>query len=242
MIRGMLIIAALLSTAAAAARPVKIVHNSSLLEFTYSWPAEAAAIPALDKRFRGEMAKAYREALATAREDRKAYREERRTGMHDYYSMEWTTAGESGRLLSLQGEFSTFTGGAHPNTSYDALLWDRMLGRPVATAALFGPKGAFAVLTRASYCKGLDGERLRRREGEKLDLPEFNACPNYSDLAIAPVDANRNGRFDRFAFVASPYIAGPYAEGQYEIAVPVTAKLLSALRPQYRSSFEAQRQ
>lgn len=240
--RGTLIIAALLCTAATAARPVKIVRNSKALEFTYSWPAEAAAIPALDKRFRTEMAKAYREALATARDDQKAYREERRTGMHDYYSMDWTTAGESGRLLSLEGEFSTFTGGAHPNTSYDALLWDRMLGRPVGTAALFATPAAFAALTRASYCKGLDRERLKRREGEKLDLPEFNACPNYADLAIAPVDANRNGRFDSFAFVASPYVAGPYAEGEYEIAVPVTAKLLASLRPQYRSSFEAQRQ
>ena len=94
----------------------------------------------------------------------------------------------------------------------------------------------------ASYCKRLDAERTKRREGEKLDLPEFNQCPKYSDLAIAPVDSNKNGRFDRIDFVASPYVAGPYVEGEYEILVPVTPKFIAALKPDYRGSFEPQRQ
>ena len=43
-------------------------------------------------------------------------------------------------------------------------------------------------------------------------------------------------------FVASPYVAGPYVEGEYEVELPVTARLIEALRPEYRESFEAQRQ
>jgi len=83
---------------------------------------------------------------------------------------------------------------------------------------------------------------VKRREGEKLDLPEFNSCPRYSDLAIAPVDNDKDGRFDSISFVAAPYVAGPYVEGDYEIVLPVTAKLIAALKPQFRSSFEPQRQ
>lgn len=240
--RALLLIAALVCIAAAAAGPVKIERNSKALQFTYAWPAEAAAIPALEKRFRADMAKAYRDALASAREDQKIYREQGRADMQDYYSMVWTTAGESPRLLSLQSEFGTFTGGAHPNTSYDALLWDRTRGAPVTASSLFASATAFAAATRTSYCKALDAERLKRREGEKVDLPEFNACPKYSDLAIAPVDTNRNGRFDAIDFVASPYLAGPYVEGEYAISLPVTGRLIAALKPEYRSSFEAQRQ
>jgi len=78
--------------------------------------------------------------------------------------------------------------------------------------------------------------------GEKLDLPEFNECPKYSDLAIAPVDKNKDGRFDRLGFIASPYVAGPYAEGEYEIELPVTPQLIAAMKSTYRSSYEAQRQ
>jgi hypothetical protein len=42
-------------------------------------------------------------------------------------------------------------------------------------------------------------------------------------------------------FHADPYVAGPYAEGDYDISLPVTAEVIAALKPAYRSSFEAQR-
>ena len=118
------------------------------------------------------------------------------------------------------------------------MLWDRALGREAKLDSLFTRPGGLAAVTRPAYCKALDAERLKRREGEKLD-GEFAACPKYADLAIAPVDSDQNGRFDTVDFVASPYIAGPYAEGKYEISLPVTAALTAALKPQYRASFAA---
>jgi hypothetical protein len=240
--RGIILASVLLCSAAAMARPVKIEHDSGALEFSYAWPSEAAAVPALDRKLRADMAKAYRDALANGREDQKLYQAQQREGVQDFYSMTWTTAGQTSRLLSLQNELSTFAGGAHPNTSYDALIWDLKLDRQTTMDALLMSPGKLSELTRGAYCKALDFERAKRREGEKLDLPEFNACPKYSDLAIAPVDENRNGRFDAISFIASPYLAGPYVEGEYAIVVPVTAKLIAALKPQFRSSFEPQRQ
>jgi hypothetical protein len=237
---ALLTVAAAVSAAAPA--PVKIERDSKALQFTYSWPAEAAAIPALDKQFRADAAKAYKEAIATAVENQKIYREQKRDGAQDFYSMEWATAGQTIRLLSLQNQLSTFTGGAHPNTGYDALLWDRRAKKKIELSALLTGRGNLAAVTRPAYCKALDAERNKRREGEKLDLPDFNACPKYSELAIAPVDKNNNGKFDTIDYVASPYTAGPYAEGEYEIDLPVTARLLGALKPEYRGSFEVQRQ
>ena len=240
--RGILLSAALLLAAGAAAKPVKIEHDSSALEFSYAWPSEAAAIPALDRKFRADMAKAYHQALANGREDQKLYQAQQREGAKDSYSTSWTSAGQTIRLLSLQNELSTFTGGAHPNTSYNAMIWDRRLNRQTSMNALMGSSGKFAAATRPVYCGKLAAERTKRRQGEKLDLPEFNSCPTYSALAIAPVDGNKNGRFDVIEFVASPYLAGPYVEGEYAISVPVTAKLISILKAEYRSSFETQRQ
>lgn len=240
--RLLLIAAPLLCLAAAAQKPVKIVRSSGALEFSYSWPGEAAAIPALDRRFRKDLTKDYREALATALDDQKAYKEYGRTGVRDFTSMDWTTLGVTPRLLSLESQFSNFTGGAHPNTSYGSLLWDRKLNRETSTQALLTRPPNFAAITRAAYCKALNAERAKRRQGMEVDLPDFNSCPQYSELAIAPADRNRDGRFDHIQFVASPYLAGPYVEGEYAIAVPVTPKLVAAMKPQYRSSFEVQRQ
>jgi hypothetical protein len=239
--RGIIFAVAAGMAGSAAAAPVKIERDSKALEFSYQWSAEAAAVPALDKRFRADLAKAYNEAIFNARDDQQAAREQKRDFNGHYYSMQWTTGGETVRLLSLQGELGTFSGGAHPNTSYDALLWDRKLGREVSMGALLTGRGNFAALTRTAYCKALDAERAKRREGEKLG-GEFDECPKYTDLAIAPVDKNGNGRFDAIDFVASPYVAGPYVEGEYELELPVTKRLIEALRLEYRASFEVQRQ
>jgi hypothetical protein len=238
---GKIVLAAMALTAAAGA-PHKVIRKTAALDFSYIWPAEAVAIPALDMRFYKDAKAKLAEAQKNAAEDQALARQQKRDFNQHLYSMDWTTAGQTLRLLSLQNENGSFEGGAHPNTSYDAMLWDRRANRSVSISSLFTRPVDFAAITRGVYCKGLDAERTKRREGEKLELPEFNQCPKYSDLAIAPVDSNKNGRFDRIDFVASPYVAGPYVEGEYEIIVPVTPKLIAALKPGYRVSFEPQRQ
>jgi len=233
---------AFLALIGAAPVPHKVVRNTAVLEFSYEWPAQAVAVPALDSKFYNEAKKALREAQANALEDQTLAKADKRDFNGHLYSMVWTTAGETPRLLSLQSAFDTFEGGAHPNHSYDALLWDRVLGREIAIGDQFLHASSFAALTRGPYCKALAREQSKRRDGEKLDLREFNECPKYSDLAIAPVDKNKDGRFDRLGFIASPYVAGPYAEGEYEIELPVTPQLIAAMKSTYRSSYEAQRQ
>lgn len=235
---AVLLAAALLCVAAG---PVKIQRNSKALEFSYEWPAAARAIPALDRRFRAEMDKAFRRARQDASDDLAAADKNHFEFHQNFFSLKWTLAGQSRRLLSLQSETDSYAGGAHPNSSYGALLWDRLKRTPVTMQDLFAPKTGFASLTRSTYCKELTAERMKRREGEKLG-DEFDACPKFSDLAVAPVDADRDGRFDAIAYVAPPYVAGPYVEGKYEIALAVTKGIIAALKPQYRSSFEAQRQ
>lgn len=233
--------APLLCAAGAEARPVKIERKSAALDFNYEWPSEAAAVPALRQNFRSEAEKAYQEALGIAREGEKAAKEAKRPYDPQFYSKKWTTAGETPRLLSLRYELGWFSGGAHPNTSFGALLWDRRASRATSVDALFLRSNALGALTRARYCAALDAERRKRREGEKLG-GMFDQCPRFSDLAVAPVDRNKNGRFETITFVASPYTAGPYVEGQYEISLPVTSQLIAAIRPEYRNSFERQRQ
>jgi hypothetical protein len=226
---------------AAEAKPVKIERNSAALEFTYEWSSEAAAVPALNRRLQAEAAKAYREALANANQDQLLAKQQKRDYNPEFYSMSWTTAGQSPRLLSLQNELGTFIGGAHPNSNNGALLWDRRLNQQVSVDALFLQRQAFNALTRVRYCALLNAERKKRRQGEMLG-GDFDQCPKYSELAITPSDKDKDGLFDTIAFVASPYVAGPYVEGEYEIGVPVTRQLIAGMKPAYRVSFAAQRQ
>jgi hypothetical protein len=241
--RALSLIVAILCAAAANGAPVKISRHSPALQFTYEWPAEAAAIPALDRRFRAEAAAEYRRQLATALKNQEIYRQQQRRTVSDFYLKKWSTAGQTRRLLSLQYQHSAYTGGAHPNTDYGALLWDRRLNRPVALVSLFHHSGQFERLTRPRYCSALDRERRKRRGTDwRLAVGEFNACPRYCELSVAPSDSDHDGRFDTIRFVASPYTAGPYAEGAYDIELPVRPALIERLEAPFRSAFEAQRQ
>ena len=86
------------------------------------------------------------------------------------------------------------------------------------------------VLTRSAALVSLteDFRRLLARLGWR----------NPDDIAIIPTDKNGNGRFELLTLVASPYVAGPWVEGDYEIELTVTPDLLAGLKSDYRASFE----
>ncbi len=239
--RLLLLVVALSATSVALARSVKTERVTSELEFSYEWPAKANAISGLRTYLQADMGKALRQARGDAADDARSARSNHYPFRQHSYSMSWDTEGETQRLISLEGTLEFDSNGAHPNSGTSALLWDREIDRQMTVAGLFAAAGSLEAVTRNAYCKALDAERLRRRQGERMN-GEFGKCPAYKELAIVPVDRNRNRRFDHLLFVASPYVAGPYVEGSYEISLPVTAQLVAALKARYRASFEPQRQ
>jgi hypothetical protein len=235
--RGLILPALALTVAAT---PHKLVRNSSALDFKYEWPAEAAAIPALDLRFYTDAKHELAEAWNGAPEDKREYEQEGRGSVRDLSLTKWTTAGQSSTLLSLRGDYEVYTGGAHPNYDIMELLWDRQRGRKIKFGDLFTTRDGFVPILRPSYCRKLAKEHVKRT-GDPIEK-EFWRCTNLSDVAIIPTDGDKNGRFDKIDFVAAPYVAGSFAEGEYDIPLPVTPRLIAALKPQYRDSFEPQRQ
>jgi hypothetical protein len=234
------ILALVVLAAAARTGDVKIEHHSAALDFEYQWDAEAAAIPPLDRELRRKSGASYREALKFARDDQTSAARDKRPFYRHSFGANWEAVGQTARLLSIAAQLESFTGGAHPNHNVDAQLWDRRLGRRIAVTELFNRPGTFEALTRRSYCTALDKERRSRRGGETLG-GMFDECPKYTELAIAPRDRQPNGRFEEIDFIAAPYTAGPYVEGGYGIPLPVTRRLIAAMKPQYRASFEVQR-
>ena len=218
--------------------PEKLVEEKSeLLEFSYGWPAEAAAIPKLSAQLEAEMAKLRTEATATAREDQSGRTPDYPFNGH-YLSKVWKSYGNGRRLLSLGAEVSSFTGGAHPNSNYDALLWDRKADAPMTVAGLFTDRArAFAIMGE-TYCTRLDRERAERRE-EELPLKGEGwmvECPPLTEQVIVPLD--RDDRvFESLMVLIGPYGAGPYAEGSYEIEIEMTDELKALIRPELRGDF-----
>jgi hypothetical protein len=225
------------SPAAAPAKARAVEEKSDFLEFTYSWPAEASAVPKLVTRFEAELAQQRKEAMDGAREDKEARGPEVPYNGH-YFSKVWSTLGQTPRLLSLAAEIGTFTGGAHGNSGYDALLWDRKADAPVELAGIFSnPAAAFNAMTPV-YCKELDRQRAEKRQGEMGPPGDWmTECRALAEQVVAPVDENKDSRFELFRVLIEPYNAGPYAEGTYEVDIPVTEAVRKLVKPEYAGAF-----
>ena len=86
-----------------------------------------------------------------------------------------------------------------------------------------------------AWCKDLKAERMKRL-GENYSEDGIFTCPPIADLTLLPGSSNKQS-FDRIGLLAAPYVAGSYVEGTYEVALPVSPKVLAAVKPEYTSAF-----
>ena len=225
---------------AAAAKAFRAEEKTDLIEFEFSWSAEAAAVPELVARFQSELAKARTELIGMA-EAEKQFRDKQKLDFNGLMSSNsYQTAGKSARLLSLRVDSAAYTGGAHGNSGTGQLIWDRARRVEIKPADLFAETANRDRLLTQRWCDALNRARQEKRGEPVAGGGMFDDCPSLDDIAVIPADKDGNGRFEQLQLVASPYVAGSYAEGSYEVELPVTADLVAGIRADYRPSFEAQ--
>ncbi|MGY6552793.1 MAG: DUF4163 domain-containing protein [Erythrobacter sp.] len=216
----------------------KASSGEAVREFTYSWPAEASAIPALVQQFTAERSA----LLAEQQEDWDAALQEFAGSdcaacTNRALSKQWGVAGDIPRFLVLSASIYSYTGGAHGNAGYDAVIWDREAGARMAPEDLFVSPAALQSALGAAWCDAL-ADHKREKLGEDYTGDSFFPCPPIADLTVLPTSSD-GVRFDSVALIAAPYVAGSWAEGSYEAAVPVTPLLREAVRAEFRAYFAA---
>ena len=229
------------ATAKGAAKSVE--EETDLYTFAYSYPAAAGAIPALAARLDKDAA----DARATLIEESESDREQARANDYPYrahsFSEEWKVVADLPRYLSLTGDFATYTGGAHGMYGRETLVWDRETDKGVSGAEMFQSPAALDDALGQKLCDALNAERAERR-GEPVPANPgendfgFNECQKVEDATVI-VGSSNGETFDRIGVWFGPYVAGPYAEGAYELDFPVDAAVLEAVKPEYREAFSA---
>ena len=93
-----------------------------------------------------------------------------------------------------------------------------------------------------AFCKELDRQRARKRgvEFDRATPGMFDECIGLASTTVLLGSSNRK-TFDRVGFLIPPYEAGPYAEGSYEVTLPVSEAILRAVKPEFRGSFSVSR-
>lgn len=152
-----------------------------------------------------------------------------------------TAALETGKLFSLKRVDFDYSGGAHPNTLTSGILWDKALKRRLGLADLFRKNADLAILDQA-LCSAINAaKRARVPDSVSVPLngPPGASCPRAADTAFVLAPGTVNGKAAGLIFFIGAYQVGPYAEGAYEIAIPVTG-FRSLLAVAYADDFAGQ--
>jgi hypothetical protein len=195
------------------------------------------------------------EAAKTLRSEPEFFRQGQRWTFERSYALRSVV----GRYISVLRDDGTYTGGAHPNSFTDSILWDSETRRRTNIRPFFretADKGptmtALAQLARVAVA----AEKLQR-DTINVDVPKEKLTPERlaqldtfirdgiepSLLKIGPITlapSTEPGKSAGLTFHYSPYAVGAYAEGTYKVFVPWTA-FQSHLSPQGVAIFGGQR-
>lgn len=215
-----------------------VKESTDAYEFSYAWPAAADALPALRAQLAADEAKTRATLIHDAAQGQQEAAKDK-VPFHPFaHWQEWQVVTDLPDWLSLSSLVGTDSGGAHPNYAYAAILWDKRTGQQRQALDLFTARAALAGAIHADFCKALDAQRAKKRGGQASLGGDsgFDAC--IDPLAQTLILGSRNHKtFDRIGFLIAPYEAGPYAEGSYEVTLPVTPAVLAAVKPEWRGAF-----
>jgi hypothetical protein len=222
--------------------PLSVDEETELYSFEYSYPGEAGTIAALARQLGAELVERRQELIASAKEGQEQAEDSGFPYNAYSFSKEWEVVADLPGWLSLSGDFSTYTGGAHGMYGLESLVWDKEVGRSFPAIELFTSAQALDTALGDKLCEALNREREKKR-GEPVPADgesEFERCVGVAEATI--LAGSSNGRtFDRITVWFGPYVAGPYAEGAFELDFPVDQAVLDAVKPAYKSAFSIRR-
>jgi hypothetical protein len=221
-----------------------VVEANDVWDFKYAYPAQAGRIAGLRAMLDARQQQALAELKEQAIEARSLADEEGFPFNPYALDVTWETVADLPDWLSLSSQIYSFTGGAHGNHGFDALLWDKRANKALEPASLFASTAALEAAVKGPFCAALNKQREEKR-GEPVPADAaaddwMNKCPGIGETTVI-LGSSNNRTFDRIGFLIGPYVAGPYAEGSYEVTLPVTAAVRAAVKPQFAASFTVTR-
>jgi len=152
-----------------------------------------------------------------------------------YRNIKWNIAAQSDGVLSLFAVDDNYEGGAHPATTFQALLWDKTKNDLINTAQIFTP-GADTSSVDTFICKQVEAARAKRVGQPVNQAQDGFPCPRITDSKLVLIPSTVQGKVGAVDVLFAPSEVGAYAEGPYEVRVP-QAQLSGILSPDYAGQF-----
>lgn len=147
---------------------------------------------------------------------------------------------ETGKLFSLKRTDFDYSGGAHPNTIFASVLWDKALKKQMGFADLFRRGADYAALDKA-LCDAANAAKQVRSPGSETATLDGKmwTCPRAFQTPFVLTSGTTPGKAGGVTFLIGAYAIGPYSDGPYEIALPQSV-IRPLLNPAYADEFAGQ--
>jgi hypothetical protein len=210
-------------------KPILSVKTRAI-EATLAIEDTLKAYPALYENLFAEGKRELDKWRASAESDRKTSPEEFKDGRRYAFDRSYTRRSAIGRYVSIERFDYLNSGGAHPNSLLDTILWDTNAKKRISIRPFFketAPGGP--TLTRlAKEIRAALAVEKKARGADDIDPTADTGLGNVkADLtkmgAVALVPSTEAGKSAGMVFTFSPYAVGSYAEGPYTAYVPWAA-------------------
>jgi hypothetical protein len=128
------------------------------------------------------------------------------------------------RYVSIVRSDYEYTGGAHPNSSSDTVLWDKSTGKRISIRPFFtetADNGPTLKAMRQGVIASLEAEKKKRgaegTDGSAIEAIEPKLL-KIGPISLAP--STEEGKSSGLTFHYAPYAVGSYGEGEYIAFVP----------------------
>jgi hypothetical protein len=117
------------------------------------------------------------------------------------------------------------TGGAHPNSDVNTILWDSAARKRISIRPFFtetADNGPTMTAMRTAVIASLNIEKKKRDTGDTATAEWYKSVePKLLKIgAVTLAPSTEAGKSSGLTFHYPPYAVGPYAEGQYVAFVP----------------------
>jgi hypothetical protein len=146
-----------------------------------------------------------------------------------------------GHYVSIIRSDYTNTGGAHPNSDVDTILWDATTGRRISIRPFFAETadgGPTMKAIQSAIIASLKAGKKERGVEATADMDWYKSVePKLLKIgAVTLAPSTESGKSSGLTFHYPPYAVGPYVEGGYVAFVP-WEKLKPYLTPEGAAIF-----
>ncbi len=130
-----------------------------------------------------------------------------------------------GRYVSIVRSDYMNTGGAHPNSGVDTILWDAVAKKRISIRPFFvetADNGPAMTAMLKGVIASLNAEKKKRDAGDTATAEWYKGLePKLLKIgAVTLAPSTVSGKSSGLTFHYPPYAVGPYAEGEYVAFVP----------------------